>query len=286
MAPSPRKKNLGLANSRGGMYTRLCEERFDRMDSRFDRWIKNLDDEMRKMDEHVTRLEHGARQPRLAMEADGQANTKTRERTEGAATAVQAMRGDCFSVDRVEPGPNTNSTSFGVKVEPPTLPCRDDVVVESGAAASESCPPPMEMCSSTAAGGLVPTGEASRVSETTSNEPLLRFYETEEMNSEGDSTMEDSWTLTPSATYDSSSFWRLFAAPYCYRVVETKSRQNRIFDPGGSRGHLHACPFLRSWRALVCGEVSRAGAAEELQRFFRRRFAGSLKKWPVLRPCQ
>ena len=49
------------------------------------------------MDQHVTSLEHGARQPRLAMEADGPVNTKTRERTEGAATAVQAMRGDRFS---------------------------------------------------------------------------------------------------------------------------------------------------------------------------------------------
>ena len=118
------------------------------MDSLFDRWDKKLDellDETRKMDEHVTRLEHGARQPRLAMEADGQANTKTRERTEGAATAEQAMRGDGFSVRRVEPGPNTNSTSFGVKAEPPALPCRDDVVIECGDAASESCLPSLEM---------------------------------------------------------------------------------------------------------------------------------------------
>ena len=44
--------------------------------------------------------------------------------------------------------------------------------------------------------------------------------------------------------------------------------QNMTFDPGGSQGHLHACPFLGSWRALVCGEVIRAGAADdELQRF-------------------
>ena len=44
--------------------------------------------------------------------------------------------------------------------------------------------------------------------------------------------------------------------------------QNRTFDPGGSQGHLRACPFLGSWRALVCGEVIRAGAAgDELQRF-------------------
>ena len=93
------------------------------------------------MDQHVTSLEHGARQPRLAMEADGQADTKARERTEDAATAVQVMRGDGFSACRVEPGPNTNSTSFGVKAEPPTLPYRDDVVVECGAAASGSCLP-------------------------------------------------------------------------------------------------------------------------------------------------
>ena len=69
--------------------------------------------EMRKMDQHVTRLEHEARQPRLAMEADGPADTtKTRERPEGAATAVQAMRGDGFSARRVEPGPNQQLDQF------------------------------------------------------------------------------------------------------------------------------------------------------------------------------
>ena len=203
------------------------------------------------------------------MEADRHADTKTRERTEGAATAVQAMRGDCFFARRVEPCSNTNSTSFGVKAKSPALPCRDDVVVECGTAASELCLPSLEMRSSTAAGGIAPTGEASTASETTSNEPLLRFYETEEMNPERDSKMEDSWTLTSSASYDNRSFWRLSAIPYCRRVVGTKSGQNRTFDPGGSRGHLRACQFLGSWRALVCGEVLRAGAAgDELQRFF------------------
>ena len=227
----------------------------------------------------MTRLEHGARQPRLAMEANAQANTKTRERTEGAATAVRAIRGDGFSARRVEPGPNTNSTSFGVKAEPPALPCRDDVVVERSVAASESCLPSLEMRSSTAAGGLVPTGKASTASGTTSNEPLLWFYETEEMNPEGDSKMEDSWTLTPSASYDSSSFWRLSATPYCRRVVDTKSKKNRTFDPGGSRGHLRACPFLGSWRALVRGEVLRTGEpGDELQRFFGRDSLAFLKK--------
>ena len=109
---------------------------------------------MRRLEQHLISQEQDARQPRLAMEeADGHANTKTRERTEGAATAVQAMRGYGFSARRVEPGPNTSSTSFGVKAEPPALPCRDDVVVESGDAVPKSCLPSLEMRSSTAAGG-------------------------------------------------------------------------------------------------------------------------------------
>ena len=237
----------------GDVY-RLLVERLDRqleiMDSHFD----EISEEMREMDQHLTRLERGARQPHLAMEADGQASTKTRERTEGAATAVQAMRGDCFSARRIEPGPTTNSTSFGVKAEPPALPRRDDAVVESGPAASESCLPPMEMRPSTAAGGLVPTGDASKASETTLNEPPLRFC----LTGETDLKAKNSWTSVPSASYDSSSVFQqrnLSATPYCRRVVDTKSGQNRTFDSGGSRGHLRACPFLGSWRASVYGEV-------------------------------
>ena len=228
------------------------------------------------MDKNVTRLEHGARQPRLAMETDRHADTKTRERTEGAARAVQTMRGDCSSARRGEPGPTINSTSFGVKAETPALPCRDDVVVECSTAASESCLPSMEMRPSTAAGGLVPTGEASKASETTSNQPPLRFCSTEETDLEAN----NSWTSISSASYDSSSVFQemnLSATPYCRRVVGTKSGQNRTFDPGGSRGHLRVCPFWGPWRALVCGEVLRAGAAaEELQRFFR---GDSLALW-------
>ena len=226
-----------------------------------------MDDIARYFDQHAASLEQDARQSRLAMEADGHANTKTRERTEGAATAVQAMRGDNFSACRVEPGPNTSSTSFGVKAEPPALPCRDGVVVESSDAAPESCLPSLVMRTTTAAGGLVPTGKTSTVTEITSNEPLLRFYATEELNPEEDSKKENLWSSIPSAWYD-SSFGKLLAAPYCRGVVETKSMQNRAFDPGGSQGCLRACPFLGSWRALDCGEVIRAGAGgDELQRF-------------------
>ena len=74
------------------------------MDSFSDRWNRTLDeisDETRVMDEHVTSLERGAWQPRLAMKADGPADTKTRGRTEGAATAAQAMRGMAFLLARL-----------------------------------------------------------------------------------------------------------------------------------------------------------------------------------------
>ena len=96
------------------------DARQSRLAMEADGQASQLSEEM-KMDQHLARLEQDARQSRLTMEADGQASTKTRERTEGAATAAQAKRGDCSSARRVEPGP-TKSTSFGMKAEPPALP--------------------------------------------------------------------------------------------------------------------------------------------------------------------
>ena len=215
------------------------ENVYQMMKEAFDRWDKKLDQisdkmeeyirERRSIDERLTCLKHSARQPRLAMETDGLANTKTRERTEGAATAVQAMRGDSFSSCRVDPGPKT-STSFGVKAEPPTLPCRDDAVVESGDAAPKSCLPSLEMRSPKASGGLVSTGKTSTATETNFNQPPLWFYSTEETGSEANSKER---TSTP-VSCDSSVFQKsnLPAALYRRKVAETKSRQKKTFDPG------------------------------------------------------
>ena len=129
-------------------------------------------------------------------------------------------------------------------------------MVESGDAATKSCLPSLEIPTITAAGGLVLTGKTSTATKTNFNQPPLRFYSTEKTDSEANCKKGP----TLSASYD-SSFWKLIAAPYCRRVVETKSRQNRTFDPGGSQGHFRAFPFWGSWRALVCGEFIRAGAA-------------------------
>ena len=152
--------------------------------------LNELHDEMTGLFEQLAaRLEQDARQRRYDMEAD-ETNTKTRKRTEGTAIAVQAMRGNsCTTGQKVQDGPKTSIT-FGVEAKPPDLPCREDVLVEEGATSPESCLPSLEMRSPTAAGDLLPTGEASVATRTTSNEPPLRFYATEEMNAEEDSKME------------------------------------------------------------------------------------------------
>ena len=47
--------------------------------------------------------------------------------------------------------------------------------------------------------------------------------------------------------------------PACYPllagVIETKSRQTLVFDPGGSAGRLRACPCIGTWSSLLYGEL-------------------------------
>ena len=119
------------------------------------------------------------------------------------------MHGDNCSATRVETGPKTNSTSFGMKAEHYALPCRDNVLVENGDVLPKSCLPSLEMRSPSAAGGLLPTGETSTAMKITFNRPPLRLYLTEETNLK---------TLTQVVSYD-SSFWDIVAAPSYRRVI-------------------------------------------------------------------
>ena len=137
---------------------------------------------MKETNQRVASLEHDPRHPRLAIEADGPADKQTRERTEGAAKAVQAMYGDSFSAKRIQDGPKS-STTIGEKVKPPVLPCRDDVLVKNGAAAPNSCLSLLEMRTATAASGLLPTGETSTATMTTFDHSTLWFFLPEETNS-------------------------------------------------------------------------------------------------------
>ena len=116
--PVPRQGGLGSGQPTVEDVYRMTKETFEEWDTNMDELLR----ERRSIDQRLTRPEHDTRQPRLTMEADGPANTKIRERTEGVATAVQAMHGDSFSACRVDPGPMANSTNFGMMAKPPTLP--------------------------------------------------------------------------------------------------------------------------------------------------------------------
>ena len=135
------------------------------------------------VDQCVASLKQNTRQPRLAMEADGPADTKTRERTEGVAKAVQAMHGDSCFATRVDPDPMF-STNFGDDCTGPlTLPCsREGALVDNGAVAPRSCLRLLEMRSPTAAGGLLPIGKTSTSMKTTFDHPILWFCLTQGTN--------------------------------------------------------------------------------------------------------
>ena len=130
--------------------------------------------------------------------------------------------------------------------KPPDLPCRDDVVIENGTAAPKSCLPSLEMRSPTAAGGLLPTGEASLATRTTFSQSSLRLYSTKETKSKK--------ALTPYDSYDSGFFQNnLLAASSCRRVIETKSGENRMFDPGGPRSPPRLPIFRIAARVALWG---------------------------------
>ena len=194
------------------------------------------------------------------MEADVSADEKTRKGTKGAATAVQAMHGNSFSAKRVQDGPKS-STTFGVKAEPPALPCRGDVSVENAAAAPKSCLSPLEMRTPTAAGGLLPTGKTSTATRTTYHQLPLWFCPTEEINSRTSILHVSYFSIFGWINNQQASSWP--------RVIETKSGQNMVFDPCKSTGRLRTCQCLELWRSILCGEVLRLGAGWYLrvQRF-------------------
>ena len=65
---------------------------------------------------------------------------KTREHTEGVATAVQAKHGDSCSVNRVNPDSNSFTSFSDNSTEPQAFPClRVDALVGNGTAAPKSC---------------------------------------------------------------------------------------------------------------------------------------------------
>ena len=134
--PVPQQEYFGSGQPTLADVYRTMEEFFDRSDRyldsinrHFDQQEKKLGEFMEMMGQRVASLEQDARQPRLAMEADGSLDTKTRERTEGAAKAVQAMHGGSCSMNRVDPDPMCSTSFRDDCIGPPALSCsREDAL--------------------------------------------------------------------------------------------------------------------------------------------------------------
>ena len=133
------------------------------------------------------------------MEADGQADTKTREHTEGAAKEVQAMHGDNCSANRVDPDPMCSTSFGGDSTGPLARPCsRDDALVGNDTAAPKSCLSPLEMRSPTANGSLLSVDMATTATRTTFHQLPLWCCLAEETNPR---------TSTLYVSYSSSFRW-------------------------------------------------------------------------------
>ena len=156
-------------------FLRIMSEAMDKaFDKHFGQKPENLED-LRTNDQRVASLKQDVWQPRLAMEADGLADTKTRERTEGAAAAVQAMHGDSFSANRVQTGQKTTPTSLSVKAEPPT-PLAEMTLWSRTALRRPSRVSHLWRCAHpTAASGLLPSGMATTATRTTFHQLPLWF---------------------------------------------------------------------------------------------------------------
>ena len=110
--PVPQQQKFGSGQPTLEDFYRIMSEAIDKIFDKHIGMIRELYEEMSVIDQRVASLEQDTRHSRLAMEADGQADTETRKRTESAATAVQATPEDSYSANRVDPKPMC-STSFG-----------------------------------------------------------------------------------------------------------------------------------------------------------------------------
>ena len=167
--PVPQHDEIGCGEpTMAGLY-RMIQNNLDRMDKNFDRMSSYLDRQHKQLvklteklgatNQHLAGLQHKARQPRVATEADVKPDTKTRKRTENPAVDRVLNRDN--SSARVNDGP-TSLTRFGMIAEPLALPIfGDDALVDKGAEAPKPCLSLVETRTPPAADGLLPTGTAS-----------------------------------------------------------------------------------------------------------------------------
>ena len=191
------------------------------------------------INQRLVDLQYQAQQRCLAMEADVEPYTKTRKRTEGAAED-RAKHGDGTSA-RVDDG-STSLTSFGMVAEPvwwlPQNAFGDALINKDAEAPKPNFRPVEVRMPSSTAGGFMPAGTASPTMRAIFPPPPLSWSLLIGENTKNRTGRTDVDQLAHTC-------WR--------KVLETKSRQTLVFDPGGCTDRLRACPFLGGRRALLRG---------------------------------
>ena len=99
--PVPQQEKFGSDQPTLVNVYRKIEALFDKSDRKMDELV----DEIRGTTQRLAGPEQDTRQPCLDIEADGPSYIKTRERTEGAAKAVQVKHRESCSANRVDPDP-------------------------------------------------------------------------------------------------------------------------------------------------------------------------------------
>ena len=216
---------------------RTSRQKIGYIDKPFDH--ERLEDKENNTNQRLEDLRNEARQPRLTTEIDVKPDTKDCKRTMGATAADQAKHGGSSSA-RVDDDP-TRLASFGMIAESRlTTPekCIGDALVNKGTEGPKPHFPPVEVrMLSSVADGLMPAGTASTSTMTAIFSPPLF-----------------SWSLSKETKERTGRTKLNQLAPLCWRkVIQTKSRQTLVFDPGGCSGRLRGCPFLRRQRALLRG---------------------------------
>ena len=224
--------------------------KFEKLDKLLVRRGNKLDDmvkETRITNQRRPGLQHQAQQPRLAVKADVLEDKKTRESREDF---VEDGRLGDISSDRVHDPMRLTSFCDREYIEPPALPCRDDALVNQGHEVAKPYLLPVEMRKSTPAGGLLHAGSASTSKTQGTNVSLQLFpWSFRETSEEKNISTTTRQTF---AKYDRS--WHP-------KVIETKSRQNMVFDPGGLSGCLCGCPFWEGDARCILGGLIREAFA-------------------------
>ena len=122
-----------------------------------------------------------------------------------------------------------------MKAKSPALPCRDGVFVDKGVEAPDPCLSPVEMRTLKPPVAYFPPVQPPQEDHLSPAPSLVLPNRRDELS-------------------DIDPIRHVLQQFLKIKILETKTRQTLVFDPDGSTGRLHACPFLGGWRALLCGE--------------------------------